>query len=126
RCIMKIKQLEVLLENNRQPLYHGVRSLGNLIHIIEENELSPFTTHEIDGQTFHGVSLSRSKEFSKNWSDPRIVLTLDQSKLRHSNKIIPVNFYSSARGVKITKGLDSSFDIARSKTNEFEEFVIGA
>jgi len=64
----------------------------------------------------HGVSLSRSKEFSEFYVGGRYscILEMDQAKLSYRYPIIPINYHYPANG-----------DEARPKNHtESEEFVV--
>lgn len=67
-----------------------------------------FRKHEIEQfDNVYGVSLTRDPNFARRWkSGLGIVLVLDEQKLRHNFRMVPVNYYGDR--------------------SESEEFVVGA
>lgn len=71
----------------------------------------------------YGISTSRNSRYAKKWAkwrnpDEYVVFELDQQKITHRYKIIPVNFFQHTSGMARNPG-DISHD-----NNEFEEFIV--
>lgn len=129
---MKVKQLTDLLENNRQALYHGT-DIQSAELILEFNEISGNTEQQISAEqgTIYGVSLTRSLQFAIRWASKEnkivpIIFMLDQNKLRHNYKVLPIDYFHSEL-VKDTGFTDLPKDTERRKGQyaEAEEFLIG-
>ena len=92
-------------------LYHGT-GLFNAARIIEDNKIEDKTSQGFGDweNPIQGVSLTRNKEIAFGFG--YVVFELDQSKLKHNNKIVPIDFWHEER---------KRFE----KPDEQEEFCIG-
>ena len=107
------------------PLYHAT-NLESVTSILSKNQLAADTTHAMmyinpvlrgkpeGNKKLAGVSLTRSKAFAEDWAD--VILVLDQEKIRHNKKLIPINYFNDEP--------DGSY--SAQDREEFEEFVVGA
>ena len=107
------------------PLYHST-NLESIVNILTTNQLAADTSHAMmyinpvlrgkpeGNKKLAGVSLTRSKAFADDWAD--VVIVLDQEKIRHNKKLIPINYFNDEP--------DGSY--SAQDREEFEEFVVGA
>jgi len=126
-----VRFYEILLEGRDAPLYHGMTP-SKAISVFSSDRIPARWKHNIPGMgEVMGNSLSRNKFLKYGY----VILTIDQAKLSHTHKIIPLD----AQQVHAhTKGLPTTLQGARdrnlvdyegqkksSKDAMAEEFVIG-
>ncbi len=83
-----------LFEIRSAPLYRNVYPFDFWFHVLKDKKdtIKAYQQHKIDGRTVKGTSFTRSKQLAfKNRSFGPVVLEVDQSKLSHTNKMIPVD-----------------------------------
>lgn len=79
---------EILTEGRDAPLYHWMK-IGKALDVFKNDNLKASWTHNIPGLgKFIGTSLTRNKRLI--WP-AEVRLTFDQSKLAHTNRIIPLD-----------------------------------
>jgi hypothetical protein len=135
---------EYLLEGRDAPLYHAT-NIANAGYIVAQNRIAAKTGHTIHPEhltnpkyynsykEISGVSLTRNIEYAKKYMEQEkgtyqyLIFELDQRKLSHNYKMVPVNYYAS--------GVKQFSPDAKTRTNpnvpyylspnEYEEYVIG-
>ena len=134
---MKINEVisqTTIIEGRDAPLYHFCDS-GKLYNAIDNNTLKGTWNHNLKQwlgpryEKVRGTSLTRNKKLS--WDYTRIRLTLNQSIIFRTNKIITVNgqyAYYGASNMHPSKVKNDDF-ISRSRWDSEhdldEEFVVG-
>ena len=95
----KLKVESKINETRLAPLYHTTRIMF-LANILTTNALFGNTIQDIDGKQVYGISLTRSLSFANNWGKNHTdtlyaTLVLDQQKLAHNHKLVPIDFYTT-------------------------------
>lgn len=115
-----------LFEARDAPLYHGT-AFYNATRILATNTFDARTTQS-SGSAFvlnadealRGVSMSRDPRFARTFGP--VVFVLDQTKLRHNYKIMPIDYWGHSN--EISMGPESQKK--KGKYAEAEEFVVGS
>lgn len=109
-----------LFEGRDAPLYHGT-AFYNARRILANNtfEAKTMQDHSRTTKEIYGVSLTRDPRFAKTFGP--VVFVLDQTKLRHNYKIMPVDYWGHSN--EISMGPQSQKK--KGKYAEAEEFVVG-
>lgn len=128
---------QFLSEARMAPLYHGTK-IDFFSDIMRDKFIDPKTQHlewkllkrKIDPKNDDsawsqrkGISLTRSLPFAMHWG--QVVIVLDQQKLTHRYKLVPIQFWQDRPDHKeqVAPQPSRSPD-TYGRTNEYEEFVM--
>lgn len=101
-------------ERARATVFHGTQA-NRALSILEQNKIIPRTSQLIDGRDYRGISVSRSRSYATHhisFTTFPVVLELDLDAIKHTNKVIPFDFWSHAKDPRKRRG-------------ESEEFIVG-
>ena len=110
-----------ITEARTAPLYHAT-SVENAARIINGNELHGNSFHKLNDQEYKGISLTRSLAFARSWTPGSfggVVFELDQNKLSHNYKFLPIDYFSSDQAENTDK-----HERRRGESAEAEEFLL--
>lgn len=118
---------QFLTEARMAPLYHATREY-NALSILEHDVLKPSRrSGKYDGKDIkQSISLTRSLKTAEQWvHGKRLILELDQNKLRNNYRIKPVNMVHVWAQTDATFSRDAEYYNKKSSKYEelFEEFV---
>ena len=99
-----------LVKGSRQSLFHGTTVKG-AYDILRSGTVQPRTEQVFGGNKLNGVSTSRDINFALDWG--HIVLEFSTEKVKHHNKVVPVDFLHSS----------PHYNVERRHCSE--EFIVG-
>lgn len=115
---------EILTEGRDSPLYHGT-GWNAALQIITSNEILPNSSHKPKKLLMHGDELVQGISLTRNLNTAfdfgKIVFEIDQRKLSQTNKLVPLDYWSTQYNPSLRSRSHQQGD-----KYEYEEFCVGA